>query len=165
MSNIVQNFQTRQIDQQLTTDTAIYASGDVLVDTVAVPLGVNPQAGKIRLKIEQVTVIDKDALSGAFDIVFLSANNSLGTINAAVSISDANSLAVVKTVSVTSSNYTTLTSGGNVVANIDLAAPIFIECPADSANFYVGLISRDTKTYTASALYVRFAVQFISESL
>jgi hypothetical protein len=165
MSDYLRNFQTREIDQQLTTDTGIYASGDVLVATVAVPL-VGATIGDMpRVKIEQITIIDKDALSGAFDIVILDDNKSLGTINAAVSISDADSLSVVKTVSVTSSNYTTLTSGGQAVANIDLAAPIYVQPPAGANSFYIGLISRDTKTYTASALYLRLAVQFIDRSV
>ena len=163
MSENIRNFQTKNIDLQLTTDTAIYASGDVLVATVAVPLQGGSVANSVRAKIEQISVIDKDALSGAFDIVILDDNKSLGTINAAVSISDADSLSVVKVIPVTT--YDTLTSSGQTVARIDLPAPIFVQTQPGSGSFYIGLISRDAKTYTASALYLRLAVQYIDRSV
>ena len=164
MSDYIRNFQTKNIDQQLTTDTSAYATGDVLVATVAVPLLGATIGDSVRVKIEQISVVDKDANSGAFDIVILDDNKSLGTINAAVSISDADGLSVVKVLNVTSSNYNTLTSGGQTVANIDLAAPIYVQTQPASGSIYIGLISRDSKTYTASALYLRMAVQFVDRS-
>src|SRR6478736_5672685 len=110
----VNNFQAAPIDLQLTTDTSIYATGDVLVATVAVPILATTQNVKnLRVRIDGIGVIDKDANAGAFDIVFLDQNKSLGTVNAAVSISDADALSVVKTISVSASNYTTLKAADN----------------------------------------------------
>lgn len=165
MNTRISNFQTKQVDLQLTTDTSAYATGDVLVATVAVPIfGASP-AAPVRVKVETIEVIDKDALSGAFDIVFLDDNKSLGTINAAVSISDADSLFVAGIVPVTSSSYTVLTAAGQSVAQPTLANPVFVQTAANSGSIYVGLISRDAKTYTASALYLRLSVQLVGDSL
>ena|SRR6478736_90558 len=159
------NFQTKQVDLQLTTDTVAYISGDVLVATVAVPMFGATPPDPTRVKIESIEIIDKDAQSGAFDIVFLDDNKSLGTINAAVSITDADSLFVSGIIPVTASSYTALTAGGQAVAQPVLANPVFVQTQAGSSNIYVGLISRDTKTYTASALYLRLSVQYVSNVL
>jgi len=163
MNGKVTNFQTTEIDLQLTTDTNAYATGDVLVATVAVPVLATTQNVKnLRLRIDQISIIDKDANAGAFDIVVMDANVSLGTINAAVSISDANALSVVKTIPVSASNYTVLTSGSNAIANIEFN-PIYVT--STDRNLYIGLISRDAKTYTASALYLRMGVAVLNQDL
>lgn len=159
----VNNFQAAPIDLQLTTDTSIYATGDVLVATVAVPILATTQNVKnLRVRIDGISVIDKDIQAGAFDIVFLDQNKSLGTVNAAVSITDADSLSVVKTISVSASNYTTLKAADNAVANIEIN-PFYIT--SVDKNIYVGLISRDAKTYTASGLYLRLQVVVTNQDL
>lgn len=163
MNGKVTNFQTTEIDLQLTTDTNIYASGDVMVVTVAVPvLSTTQNVKNLRLRIDQMSIIDKDIQNGAFDVVFMDANVSLGTLNAAVSISDADALSVVKTVSVSASNYTTLTPAGNSIANVEFN-PIYVT--STDRNLYIGLISRDTKTYTASGLYLRLGVCVLNQDL
>lgn len=163
MQSRLRNFQTVEIDTQLVTDTAIYATGDVLVATVAIPVIQAIPAGAVRANIVQVALIDKDAQSGLMDIVFFDQNVSLGTINAPISISDANAQALVQSVPVTT--YTTLTAGGVSSANIVLATPIFFQTMPGSPNLFVGIISRDAKTYTASGLFLRLSIQFISEEV
>lgn len=163
MNGKVTNFQTTEIDLQLSTDTNIYASGDVMVVTVAVPvLSTTQNVKNLRLRIDQMSIIDKDIQNGAFDVVFLDANKSLGTLNAAVSISDADALSIVKTVSVSASNYTTLTPAGSSIANVEFN-PIYIT--STDRNLYIGLISRDAKTYTASGLYLRLGVCVLNQDL
>jgi hypothetical protein len=163
MNGKVTNFQTTKIDQQLVTDTNAYATGDVLVATVAVPvLSTTQNVKNLRLRIDQISIIDKDANAGAFDVVIMDANVSLGTVNAAVSISDANALSVVKTIPVSASNYTVLKSADNAIANIEFN-PIYVT--STDRNLYIGLISRDSKTYTASALYLRMGVAVLNQDL
>lgn len=161
----VNNFQPLKLTKQLTTDTSAYASGDVLVDSVEIPIlaGYTSAPKNLRVRLDQISFIDKDCNNGAFDVVILDSNVSLGTVNAAVSITDANALNVVKVLNVSASNYNTLKSADNSVANIDLAAPIYIT--TNTGSFYIGLISRDTKTYTASALYFRCHVSVINQDL
>ena len=81
---------------------------------------------------------------------------------AAGPISDADALSVVKTVSVSASNYTTLTPAGNSIANVEFN-PIYIT--STDRNLYIGLISRDAKTYTASGLYLRLDVCVLNQDL
>lgn len=161
----VNNFQPLKLTQQLTTDTSAYSTGDVLVATTEIPIlaGYASAPKNLRVRIDQIGIVDKDCANGAFDIVILDSNVSLGTVNAAVSITDANALNVVKVLPVSASMYNTLKAADNSVANIDLAAPIYIT--TNTGSFYIGLVSRDSKTYSASALYFRCHVSVINQDL
>lgn len=163
MNGKVTNFQTTPIDVQLVTDTNAYATGDVLVATVAVPvLSTTQNVKNLRLRIDQMTIIDKDIQSGAFDVVFMDANVSLGTLNAACTISDANACSIVKVVPVSASNYTVLYAANNSIANIEFN-PIYLT--SQDKNLYIGLISRDAKTYSAAGLFMRLSVCVINQDL
>jgi hypothetical protein len=74
-----------------TIDTAIYADGDVLFDWVEIPNAVR-RKGDIGY-IKSVTVIDKADQATGYELYIASANGTLGTVNAAPSISDANMVA------------------------------------------------------------------------
>jgi hypothetical protein len=160
----VNNFQPVKISQTLTTDTNAYATGDVLVATVAVPVLSTVQGQKnLRIRIDQMGLIDTAVQNGALDIVIMDADVSLGTVNAAVGITDANVVNVVKVINVSASNYNTLKASDNSVANIDLAAPIYVTTTTGA--FYLGLISRDAKTYGATSLTFRAQVTIINQDV
>lgn len=150
---MISSFQLTKVEVDLSLDTAAYASGDVLADTQVVTLGTHlPDVGR-KGTIESITVLDKDDQAGLFDLVILDSNVSLGTENAAPSITDANAASVVAIVPV--SGYTDL--GANAIAR-----PSFDPIPfvlAAGVQLYVGAISRDTKTYTAAGLRLKFAIR------
>jgi hypothetical protein len=160
----VSNFQPVKISQTLTTDTNAYATGDVLVATVAVPVINGYSGGKpVRFRIDQIGLIDTAIQNGALDIVILDANVSMGTANSAVAITDANVVNVVKVINVSASNYNTLKAADNSVANIDLAAPIYVT--STNGSFYLALISRDAKTYAATSLTFRAQVTVLNSDV
>jgi PKD repeat protein len=162
MNTKVTNFQPVKFSQTLTTDTNAYATGDVLVATVAVPIVSDFSGPKVlRLRIDQLGLIDAAIQNGALDIVILDANVSMGTVNSAVAITDANAVNVVKVLNVSASNYNTLKAADNSVANIDLAAPIYVT--STDGSFYVSLISRDAKTYAATSLTFRGIVTVMNQ--
>lgn len=160
----VTNFLPVKISQTLTTDTNAYGNGDVLVATVAVPVISGYSGGKpVRFRIDQIGLIDTAVQNGALDIVILDSDVSMGTVNAAVGITDANVVNVVKVINVSASNYNTLKAADNSVANIDLAAPIYVT--STNGSFYLALISRDTKTYAASSLTFRAQVTVLNSDV
>lgn len=130
-------------------DTNIYASGDVLAATQVI-------SGVSRMKdltcvLSGITLIDEDAQGVELDVVVLSADVSLGTENAAVSITDANARQILGIVNV--SEWKDL-GAAKIATVLNVNLPIK---PADGTqNVYVALITRGTPTHTASGLRGRF---------
>lgn len=137
------NFRARKYEVNLVIDTAAYASGDLLSDRVAIDL--TGKGEPVSGEVVGFTLLDKDDEGGLLDIVFLDSNVSLGTINAAPSISDTNAQQLIAP-AVPVSSYTDM--GG-----CQIAGPSFDPIPFETATgiLYVAAISRDTKTYTAAS--------------
>jgi hypothetical protein len=142
----------------LTLDTAEYATGDVLADTQEMANAVPANGGSAW--IESVVVIDKDDQGAALDLVFMKTNVSLGTENAAVSISDADAAQILGIVSVAANDFVDL--GGVRVATLTKGSHpklnVLIEAASDSRSVFVGAIARDTATYTASGIVLNIGV-------
>lgn len=105
---IVENFRTVIVDFVPTLDTSAYAAGDVLFDRAVLDIGnyANPGQNavqKIRGRILSVGVLDKDDQGVAMDLYFLKADVSMGAVNAAPSITDANAEHVIGFVTATAS--------------------------------------------------------------
>lgn len=137
-----------------TVDTAIYAAGDVLFDTTAIA-GASRTAGASCV-LRSLSLIDKDDNAAAqIDLVFLSANVSLGTINAAPSISDANSVKVLAIVPVLAANF--IDVGGSKVATVP---GLDVRLTPDSGTtIYVAAIARGTPTQTALGIILNLQLQ------
>lgn len=84
-------------------ETSALADGDVMCSTTEVTgaFSVNDGTGVIQ----SIQVLDEDDEGAPFDLVFLSANQSLGTANSAPSISDANARDILGRVRVNSSDF------------------------------------------------------------
>ncbi|HWA07928.1 MAG TPA: hypothetical protein VG838_00525 [Opitutaceae bacterium] len=152
----LKNFITKKVEVDMTLDTSAFASGDIMgTATIPIPTVMFEQSPKVRLWIEHITILDKDDQGGLFDLVVLDANKSLGTLNAAPSISDADAAAIVAVIPVTS--WTDV--GGAQIARPSFD-PVFVEL-AD-LNLYLAAISRDTKTYSAAGLRLKLGVRIES---
>ena len=137
-------------------DTSIYADGDVLFATTALA-GMFRVAGG-RSLVQSLAVIDTDDQGVAFDLFYLQTNVSLGTINAAPSITDADAIAsnIRRICRVESTDYIDL--GGCRIANKDNIGAM-IEAAAGVTGGYLAAITRGgTPTYTASGLLLRLGV-------
>lgn len=132
-------------------DTSAYASGDVLADSQQMDACLRKTDGTGLL--QSVVLNDKDDQGQALDIVILSTSASIGTENAAVSISDANADAILAIIPVQASDWIDL--GGCRVAHLrNLGVPV--KAVSGTDDLYVALISRGTGTYTASGITGRF---------
>ncbi len=135
----------------LVLDTAAYAAGDVLAVPQVISSVMSANAGTALL--HSIIINDKDDQGQALDIVMLKTNVSLGTINNAVSISDANADEILGIVSFAAGDFIDL--GGCRVAT-KTGVGLVCKSGAASQDLYVGAISRGTGTYTASGITVQF---------
>ena len=137
-----------------TLDTAIYADGDVLFDTVAIANAAN--SGVEFMQVVTINVLDEDDQGAAFDLLFLDSNVSIGTVNAAVSVTDANARSILGRVSVASGDYYDL--GGCRIATVRLSGPLALKVAAGATTLYVAGVSRGTGTYTASGMKLKIGI-------
>lgn len=141
-------------DVTLSLDTAAYASGDVLADTQQVDAALRVADGTGVL--QSLMVIDEDDQKVTFTVYFLSANVSMGTENAAPSISDANAANILGFVEVSGAEYKDL--GGVAVANIkNIGIPL--KAVSGTDDIYVAVVNgTGAPTYTASGVKLRLGI-------
>lgn len=137
------------MDVTFSLDTNIYASGDVLAATQVV--SEVSRMKDLACVLSGITLIDEDAQGVELDVVVFSADVVLGTENAAVSITDANSRQILGIINVP--EWIDL-GAAKVATVLNVNLPIK---PADGTqNVYAALITRGTPTHTASGLRGRF---------
>lgn len=140
------------VDVTLTLDTNAYIDGDVLSDAAEVANAARIAAGTTFLK--SVTVLDEDDQGAALDLIFLDANQSLGTKNAAPDITDENARKIVGRVSIAAGDFYDL--GAARVAVVD-AAGLLMKAASAQTSLWVAAISRGTGTYTANGIRLKLA--------
>jgi hypothetical protein len=137
----------------LSLDTSAYADGDVLADTQIVTncFRINDGFGVI----DSITVLDEDDQGAGFDLIFLDSNVSLGTENAAPSITDANARNILGWVRVSAADFIDL--GGSRLATLT-GLSLAVKAVSGTDDMYVAAISRGTGTYTASGIQLRIGI-------
>lgn len=134
-------------------NTSIYADGDVLADTQVLTACLRVADGTGIL--QDVIFNDEDDTGQPFDVLILQANTSIGTENAAPSITDANARNIIGRFQVLSGDWYDL--GGVKIASIKNIG-IGVKAAAGTTNLYVALISRGAGTYTASGITAVFKI-------
>lgn len=156
----------RYIDVTPTVETTALDNGDILFDATAIANAVLANDGLSRLC--SVQVIDKADQKAEFNLVFLSANVSLGSLDAAPSISDANALNFLGHVKIAAGAFASgdgwLDLGGVSVAKkgmSDINGPPFELKPASGTRIvYVAcFIGATTPTYSAGDVVLRLGIQ------
>lgn len=144
----------RLTDVTLSLDTSPYASGDLLADTQVITGALSATDGLGIL--HSLLVIDEDDQGMAFDVYFLSANNTLGAENSAPSITDANARQILCRVSISTADYTDL--GGVRVADLNGLNRI-VKAASGTADLYVAVVNgTGAPTYTASGVKLRVGI-------
>lgn len=138
------------LDLVLSLDTSIYADGDVLADTQALPLAVKQPGGVARLV--NLVVLDESDQGAAFDLLFFDADVSIGTENSAVSITDANARNIIGRVAIASGDYYDLVGSRIAVkSSIDQ----ILKAASGATSLYVAAVSRGTGTYAAAGIRLK----------
>lgn len=140
------------IDVAPVTDTSAYANNDVAFVPILVP-GYGLRSGMPR-KLQTVVILDQAAQGVALDLVFTQGSVTLGTINAAVSISDADAAKIVGIVSVVAADYSAL-------VNSSLATKRGVELVMQpNTDLYVsGIVRSGTPTYAAGSLKIKLGFE------
>lgn len=137
-------------------DTLAYTAADVLFATVEVPNAVRVSGGKAIL--ESVVVLDEDdQAAAAMDLYFLRSNVALGTVNEAISITDANAREIQGFVPIAATDFKDLiASRVACVKNIGLVLQ-----PTTGTSVYVAATTAGTPTQTASGIKLRLGFRYI----
>lgn len=139
----------------LSLDTVAYADGDVLADTQEITNFFDVLGGSAKLTSVQVN--DEDDQGTALDLIFLRSNVSLGTENAAPSITDANAREIIGRLSIATSDFIDL--GGVRVATKSNVG-LILSAAAGSNSLWIGAITRGgTPTYTAAGIRVKLGFE------
>ena len=149
-SATIYNFRSVVVDVTPVLSTGAYAQNDVLFDFTDVDLG---QGSPVRGTINAFTLLDKDD-NGNQVSVFVSDSStaSLGTVNSAVTISDADAATIVGYVD-TGETYEDLIA--SKIVRPSAFAPIGFN--SSTGSIYVGGVLRGaaTPTHTASGIVIR----------
>lgn len=140
------------LDVTLSLDTNAYADGDVLADTQALANAVRVAGGRAHL--QSVVVIDESDQKQGFDLIFLDADNSLGSENSAPSIGDANAGTIIGRVQIGAGDYYDL--GGVSIANVN-GIGLMLKAATATTSIWVAAISRGSGTYGAAAIKLKLA--------
>lgn len=133
-------------------DTSIYADNDVLFVPVAIPdYRAANQTGPAR-KLVSVVVIDQADQAQDIDLVFSEGNITLGTINGAVNLSDADALKVCGVVSILTTDYSD-------TVNNQIATKRDVGLVMQGASYVSGICRSGTPTYAASSLRIKLGFE------
>jgi hypothetical protein len=117
------------------TDTAAYASGDLIADTQQMDAFFRIADG--TGVIQSITIIDEEAQNLAFYILFMKTSTSLGSENSAPNISDANlSAGLIGVVPVLTSDWITV-SGCSVACIKNIGLPVEAVSGTDDLYFAI----------------------------
>lgn len=137
-----------------TVEAAAYSAGDVLFDTTAIA-GASRVAGASCV-LRSLSLLDKDDNTAAqIDLVFLSANVSVGTLNGAPTITDANAAKILAIVPVPAANFIDVT-GSKVATVTGLDVRL---TPDSGTTIYVAAIARGTPTQTLLGIVLNLQLQ------
>lgn len=132
----------------LTPDTSTLAAGDVIVDTQVVPACV--KADDAPGLLQSFVLVDESDQGAALTVWVLRANSSVGTENAAPSITDANAANILGYFDIATTDYKDL--GGVKVASIKNIG-IVVKPASGTDDLYLAIVNgAGTPTYGASAL-------------
>ena len=167
MSNSISKYSVIRVTPTL--DTSAYGDNEVLFNATEIPNAVLGNGG--CSKLISVSIVSQNTTMVDMDIVFMQVTKNLGTINAAVDISDANLEAakMLGYVSLDGSNsgislvnsilYTTA-AGAEGTTQLDRSFPILLQAESNSTSIYFSAILRDQPpTYAADDLDFVFHIE------
>ena len=133
-------------------ETSILASGDVFFVPIEIPQVFDKGLPR---KLSSIVVLDGDDQATAFDLVFLNATATLGTLNSAVSISDADAAKVIGYVQMATTDARDL-----INSNLFVKSGIDQVMKGATGSLWVGGVVRSgTPTYTASGMKIKLGFE------
>jgi hypothetical protein len=135
-------------------DTNILADNDVFMAAYEIPGVFNKNLSR---KLMSVVVLDTDDQAQDFDLFFSNATITLGTLNAAISISDADAAKLVGHVSMAAATHATDLIGSTIFTQGDLN--IVMEATPSGSLWVSGVVRSGTPTYTAGGMKIKLGFE------
>jgi len=156
----ITNFITLSLDHTPTLDTNAYAQNDVLFNFEAVTLNAGAsEARPVRGTINNFVLLDKDDNGGQITVFFSDDSDaSLGTVNSAVSITDAHAATILGYVD-SGATYEDMI-GCQIIAPSAFSPIPFV---STDDKIYVGGVLRGATTPTHSAAGITMRIGFTIE--
>jgi len=156
-TNRITNFMTLVLEHTPTLDTGAYAQHDVLFNFEAITLGAGASPARpVRGTINNFVLLDKDDNGNQITVYFSdSSAASLGTLNAAISITDAHAATILGQVD-SGATYEDLINCKSIVPSA--FAPIPFVSTDDKIYIAGALRGSATPTHTASGITMRIGV-------
>lgn len=146
--------ETEIIPVTLSLDTSSYADNDVLAAPQEVQNVARIPGGVVT--IGSLVLLDEDDQGVDIDVLFLDADGSIGSENAAVGPTDAVARTILGHVSVTSADYTDL-GNSQMATKRGLGLPI--KAAAGTTSIWIAAVVRSgTPTFTASGIRLKLGV-------
>lgn len=143
---------TLQPQITFTLDTSIYAAGDVLADTQELTAALRPPGSGV---LHSIRILDEDDNAAAAMTVYIFKSNvSLGTENAAISITDANARELIGIIAIAAADWVDLINSKAAFKG-NLGIPVVV---ASGTSLWVALSTAGTPTQTASGITARFGI-------
>lgn len=146
--------QGRVIEFTPVLDTSIYANNDVMFVPIEVPQFFRG-LGEERV-LQSIVALDGDDQATAFDLVFSDAAITLGTINAAISISDADAAKIIGYVQMLATD-----SRDTINSTLFVKSAIghVMKSSGTTTSVWVsGVVRSGTPTYTASGMKIKLGL-------
>jgi hypothetical protein len=140
------------IDVTPVLDTNAYADNDVLFVPIVLPTYRADGGNGPARKLVSVVILDEADQAQDIDLLFFDGNVTLGTINAAVNISDADARKCLGTVSVLIADYCD-TINSQIATKRDIN--LIMQAPA----YIAGVCRSGTPTYAASSLKIKLGFE------
>lgn len=148
----IANFKTKIVTLDPELSTSAYAAGDVLFVATAAALSADTTR-TARGTIRTAALLDKDDQAAqTITLYFFNAAATLGTINAAISISDADAAKLIGTAAVTTSTDLINSRFGQ---NTDIGLPFDVE----GGTIYVAATTAGTPTHSSAGIQLRLSVE------
>ena len=130
-------------------ETSILADNDVFFVPIEIPQVFEKGLPRI---LDSIVVLDGDDQNTDFDLVFSNATVTLGTLNSAVSISDADAAKVIGAVSLLAATH----AFDLINSTLFVKTGIGLAMKGTTASLWVsGVVRSGTPTYTASGMKIR----------
>lgn len=138
-------------------ETSAVAAGDIIANPTEIPnFSLGPDQPTYLVKM--IVYDQDDNTAGDLRIVFLANSTSLGTLNSAPNISDANGLDIIGDILIASADWHDL--GGFKWVEIDLSKlPQAMHPKSGTSSVYFAILAGGATTSTASGIKCRFYTQ------
>lgn len=139
----------------LVADTSAYADADVL----AVPQEITGifNGDRRTRKLQSVVVLDESDQGTAIDLIFFDADATLGTINDAISISDADARKILGVLSIAAADFK---DHINSKLATKTGVGLILKAADDSSSLWIGAVVRSgTPTYAAGAIKLKLGFE------